>query len=120
MLYASYHPERIEGMFLQSPACAEDETRPGWEYDPYDIRLSPDEDVYPKASEVDKGILNYANNVHVQDGMHGMPFFMMKMGCESNMKTMCPAREGFTDEMNKAAALFYALMVQRWGKQEIV
>ena len=39
MLYACYHPERIEGMFLQSPAGTEDETREGWVYDPYSIRI---------------------------------------------------------------------------------
>ena len=39
MLYASYHPEKIDGMFLQSPACAEDQTADGWEYKPYEIRI---------------------------------------------------------------------------------
>ena len=33
MLYACFHPERIEGIFLQSPAGVEDETRPGFVYD---------------------------------------------------------------------------------------
>ena len=54
MLYASHHPERLEGLFLQSPACAEDETRPGWVYDPYDIRLTDTENVIPSRSDVDK------------------------------------------------------------------
>ena len=39
MVYASYHPQRIEAMFLQSPACIENETREGWVYDPYSLRL---------------------------------------------------------------------------------
>ena len=47
MLYASRHPERIEGLFLQSPMCSEDQTSPEWVYDPYTIRISDEEDVYP-------------------------------------------------------------------------
>jgi pimeloyl-ACP methyl ester carboxylesterase len=65
MMYASAHPERIEGMFLQSPASIEDETSPDWVYDPYTIRLSDTEDVCPSRSEVDKMIANFANNVHI-------------------------------------------------------
>ena len=90
MLYASHHPERLEGLFLQSPACAEDETRPGWVYDPYDIRLGDTEDVLPPRSHVDKGIQDYANNVHVQDGLHSMPFWMLKIGCKKNFVSMLP------------------------------
>jgi len=65
MLYASTHPERIDGLFLQSPACAEDETREGWVYNPYEIRLTDAEDVFPSRAEVDKTIANYANDVHL-------------------------------------------------------
>ena len=84
MLYASHHPERLEGLFLQSPACAEDETRPGWVYDPYDIRVVDTEDVLPPRSHVDSWIQNYANNVHVQDSEHKMYFFLVKVGCNWN------------------------------------
>ena len=45
MLYASYHPERIEAMFLQSPACIENEKREGWVYDPYSLRVQDQTDV---------------------------------------------------------------------------
>ena len=65
MLYASYHPDRIEGLFLQSPACAEDETRPGWVYDPYSVRLVDSEDVVPPRAEVDKKMRDFDNNVHI-------------------------------------------------------
>ena len=40
MLYACYHPERIEAMFLQSPACFIDTTVPGFVDDIYDNRIS--------------------------------------------------------------------------------
>lgn len=56
MLYASNHPDRIEALFLQSPACTEDTNRDGWEYDPYTIRLVDTENVYPSASQVDQTI----------------------------------------------------------------
>lgn len=84
-------------MFLQSPACTEDTTRPGWEYNPYDIRLEDHADVLPSRSTVDKGIANFANNVHIQDSLHSMPFWMLKMGCKSQFKTMFPAAN-FTEE----------------------
>ena len=38
MLYACHHPERIAGLFLQSPASVEDETSENFTYDPYTIR----------------------------------------------------------------------------------
>ena len=44
-----------------------------------------------------------------------MPYFMMKMGCQKEMRKMIPARD-FTEEFINAAAKFYALMVQRWGQ----
>ena len=53
MLYASYHPEHIDALFLQSPACAEDTTRDGWVYDPYTIRLGDHDDSYPTREHVD-------------------------------------------------------------------
>ena len=65
MMYASAHPERIEGMFLQSPASIEDQTSPDWVYDPYSNRLSNTEDVLPSHAEVDKAIANYAANIHI-------------------------------------------------------
>ena len=40
MLYACYHPERIEAMFLQSPSCFIDTTVPGFVDDIYDNRIS--------------------------------------------------------------------------------
>ena len=110
MLYASYHPERIEGLFLQSPACAEDQSDPNWVYDPYEVRLVDNEDVYPSRSEVDKGLENYENNVHIQDGMHGMPYWMMKMGCRKNIKEMMPSSKGYPAELQEAAAMYYATM----------
>lgn len=119
MLYASYHPERIEGMFLQSPACAEDETREGWVYDPYSVRLVDTEDVYPSRSDVDKGIENYANNVHIQAGMHSMPLWLMRMGCRSNFRKMLK-EELFSDAYVNAAAEYYALMTRRAGQQDVV
>ena len=63
MLYAIHHPERIDGIFLQSPACIEDLT--DQVYDPYTIRLSDQKDECPTKAEVDKTIDNYANNVHL-------------------------------------------------------
>lgn len=53
MLYVSAHPERVEGMFMQSPACAEDQDREGWVYDPYNLRITDAEDVNVPKKEVD-------------------------------------------------------------------
>lgn len=63
MLYAIHHPERIEGLFLQSPACIEDLT--DQVYDPYTVRLSDAEDVCPSRAEADKMIASFANNAHI-------------------------------------------------------
>ena len=54
MLYACNHPERLEGLFLQSSAGAEDETAEGWTYDPYTIRTSSDADIVPPKKKVDQ------------------------------------------------------------------
>ena len=62
MLYAMNHPERVEAMFLQSPPCTEDMDRPGWEYNPYEVRLDNEHDVNPSRAEVDKGIAKYATD----------------------------------------------------------
>ena len=59
MLYASYHPERIEAMFLQSPACIENETREGWVYDPYSLRIQDQTDEIVTRAEVDKGMAEF-------------------------------------------------------------
>ena len=92
MLYASYHPERIDGLFLQSPACAEDTTRAGWEYDPYTIRLTAHENVYPSRSEVDQSLVNYAQDVHLQDPIHYIPYFIAKVAIGKEMKKIIPDR----------------------------
>jgi len=55
MLYASFHPERIEALFLQSPAGSEEYNEAT--YDPYKIRISDKDDfAYPSKKEVDKFI----------------------------------------------------------------
>ena len=92
MLYACYHPERIEGMFLQSPACVEDQTRDGWVYDPYTVRRGDETADLPSRSEVDKNIQMYADNVHIQDDLHGFPYWMAKGACKSSWVKMMPRR----------------------------
>jgi len=118
MLYACNHPERIDGIFFQSPACATDDTRPGYIYDPYTQRVADNEDVYPSHDKVDQMIENYANDVHIQDQLHGMPYWMVKMGCNKEMKKMIPVRD-FGEQFIESAAKYYALMVQRWGQQDL-
>ena len=55
MLYASFHPERIEALFLQSPAGSEEYNEAT--YDPYKIRITDKDDMaYPSKKEVDKTI----------------------------------------------------------------
>ena len=82
------HPERIEALFLQSPPCVEDETRPGWVYDPYGVRLDNMEDKNLTRAEVDKGIQDYENNVHMQAGLHGLPHWMLKMAVKKEFRKM--------------------------------
>lgn len=65
MLYACYHPERIEGLFLQSPAAAEDETSEDFKYDPYAIRNEDHADVLPTRKVVDQTLAAYRDKVHV-------------------------------------------------------
>ena len=92
MLYSSVHPERIDGLFLQSPVGSEDQTRPSWVYDPYTIRTQDQTDDLPKRSEVDAGIANYAANVHLVATLHKMPHWMVKAAMGSEFKKMCSPR----------------------------
>lgn len=119
MLYASYFPQRVDGIFLQSPAGIENEAAEDFVYDPYNLRITDVEDVNQPRAKVDEGIENYANNVHMFDGMKSMPFWLIKMGTKNNFRSMLK-EEYFTDEMVEAAAEYYALMVQRLGRQDVV
>ena len=56
ILYACHHPERLAGLFLQSPACIEDATAPDFVYDPYTFRMKDDSAALPSRREVDKMI----------------------------------------------------------------
>jgi len=51
--------------------------------------------------------------------MNDMPYWVMKMGCKSEMKKMCRSAY-FTEGFQEAGALYYATMVQRLGKQDVV
>ena len=88
MLYASYFPQRIDGIFLQSPAGIENEVAKDFVYDPYSLRCSDVEDVNVPREKVDAGIENYANNVHMFEGMKNMPFWLIKMGTKKNFRAM--------------------------------
>ena len=59
MFYASHHPERIEALFLQSPAGSNpyDEAT----YDPYKIREPQTEPAYPTKKQVDQYLAQRAN-----------------------------------------------------------
>ena len=92
MLYASYHPERIEALFLQSPACTEDQTNPEWVYDPYNLRIVDSADVNLTRNEVDNMKRNYENNVHIQYDLHKLPYWMLKSACKSTWKGMAPSK----------------------------
>ena len=70
MLYAIYHPERIEAMFLQSPACFEDTTVPGYVDDMYNIRVQDQYDIVASRREV-----NLQQRIR-EEGIH--PFEVLK------------------------------------------
>lgn len=55
-------------------------------------------------------IANFANDVHIMAPMHGVPYFMLKMGMKSEMKKMCTDKF-FNDRWRDASALYYATMV---------
>ena len=61
----------------------------------------------------------FANNVHMMQGMQGMPFWLIKMGTRSNFRGMLK-EEYFTDAIVDAATQYYALMLQRIGRQDVV
>jgi len=175
MLYASHYPERIEGMFLLSPSCIEDQTiqtkdikfwqevqvwrtvsrfglnqtefgrnltqnlavlaptpvfhnwkfinpktgTPDWVYDPYGHRVDDRKDALPSPHLVKSGIANYANNVHIMAPFHKVPYCLLKWACRKLMEREMP-KAYFTQEEAEAAGHYYALMVQRWGKVEVV
>ena len=119
MNYICRHPERISGMFFQSPACAEDITDPNWVYDPYTVRLGDESPAYPSKKEVDEGIEDYAHNVHIQKAMHKVPYFMMKSACKKNWRKMT-RRDFLSEECADHCGQYYALMTQRWSDMDVV
>jgi len=82
------------------------------------LRIVDHADVNVPRDEVDKGIQNYANNVHIQDSMHSYPYFVVKGACKKEWRKMLNST--YSDAFAQAAGEFYALMIQRWGYVEIV
>ena len=64
MIYVSRRPERIEGLFLQSPAGVEDQFAPDFKADPYNYRFDDQVDRLSPKYEVD-GIKN-----SMESGVH--------------------------------------------------
>lgn len=55
----------------------------------------------------------------MMQGMQGMPFWLIKMGTRSNFRGMLK-EEYFPDAIVDAATQYYALMLQRIGRQDVV
>lgn len=83
MLYAMTHPERIEGLFLQSPACSEDETREGYQYDPYALRMQDLTGDTISRREADKMLTMFASDDHFLEPLRKMPLCLANMAMKS-------------------------------------
>ena len=119
MIYASAFPERIEGMFLQSPAAAEDHTREGYVYDPYTIRKKDDTAAVPSKKEVDHAIWMFDNNVHIFTDLRKVPYCAFRLIFKHHLRQeLSPLI--WSDEHLTACATYYAIMIQRWGMQDVV
>lgn len=118
MLYASFCPERIEALFLQSPAGSEEYNEVT--YDPYKIRISDKGDfAYPSKKEVDKTINILAEQKHLMGEMQGAPYWLLKSMCMSEFKNFTP----LTVHKPTTAALaghYFACMMQRQSQIEVV
>lgn len=115
MWYASTHPERVEALFLQSPACTEpyDEAT----YDPYKIRLKDDSPDLPTKKEVDAAIQARKDQIHMQAPMHSAPHWLLKSMMGAEMRKFLPPPR-YTEHTVNVVGRYYALMAQRPSKIE--
>ena len=120
MLYASYHPERIEGLFLQSPAAAEDETSENFKYDPYTLRNEDHADVLPSRKTVDETLAAYRDKVHIMTKLAKVPFWLRRRLVGGNMRKNTLKPEVFTPGYVEAAIRYWSLMNERLGRQDVV
>ena len=81
MMYASTNPERVEALFLQSPAGAE--TYDPDTYDPYKIRLTDEKPGFPDKAEVDQHLQWRKDQVHIMSPMQSAPYWLLKSMCSS-------------------------------------
>ena len=111
MLYACYHPERIEALFLISGAGTEDSTREGYVYDAYKIRISDQEDKLPPKSEIDKYVKAYTDcDRHIMEDLKPMPYCLVRW-LFGKMLRKIMKRNVWSDELVAAAADYQSLMV---------
>ena len=119
MLYACHHPERLAGLFLQSPACIEDTTAPDFVYDPYTIRIKDHSAAVPSRREVDKALYKFSNKIHMFSDLDYVPYCVTYRIFKGFIRKLLP-RKFFTDEEALAYSEFYSLMIQRLSKVEVV
>ena len=118
MLYASIHPERVEALFLQSPP-AEDFYDPDFKYDIYNIRTKDDAPDVLSKKEVDAMIAAKERGEHMMASAHSVPHWLLRSIFRGEMKKLL-SPELFTAEETENAACYWALMMQRHGKAEVV
>jgi len=111
-LYASHHPEKIEAMFLQSPAGMmpyDPDT-----YDPYTfLDMNDLRRVVPKA-ECIKQLKRVEDKVHPISDAHGVPQCLVKMEMRRRYKeTMCNHNPGkYSDEDINLVTEYFVTMMQ--------
>ena len=89
MIYASIHPDRIEALFLQSPAGSEPYNEAT--YDPYKIRTTDKQPFgYPTKKETDAVLLGKENHEHLMAAMQGAPYWLLKSMCMGEFKKFTP------------------------------
>jgi len=119
MLYACHHPDRIAGLFLQSPASVEDETSENFTYDPYTIRKDDSVDQLPSRRKVDTMLAKYREKDHFMSEFNKIPNCVRKRMAGVMMKKML-SRDVFAQGFIDGSARYWSLMLERLGKQEIV
>lgn len=121
MLYVSRHPERCEGLFLQSPACTEDQSDPNWVHDPYSYRIQDIYDSLPPHCLVNRGIDSLKKDQHIfyGSGLVCLPLCMVKMAVSSVFKRYMKPKF-FTESLIQAAIHYWALQTRNPGKQDVI
>lgn len=115
-LYASFHPERVEKLFLNSPSGFMG-IQPPELYDVYAIRTSDEVNAPPSREQVDKSIQQRENSVNIFAHMPSIP---TEVRAEKFLNGARDQYNGFSDAVHRAIGAYKELAFRQVGVLEPV